>query len=160
MTRNSVIAETSATESYDVFLSYSNADGDVVESVAERLRNEAGLSPFLAKWHLVPGEPWIPALEQALDNSKVIAVFFGPAGIGFWHSQEKQIAIIQGVQQHCKRIIPVLLPGARKTEIGKFLSLRVGVDLSDEGGFSQLVAGIRGVQRGSKKSRPSNLGKI
>ena len=46
----------------------------MVEALAQRLR-DAGLEPFLDKWHLIPGEPWQEALEDALDQSSTCAVF-------------------------------------------------------------------------------------
>ena len=51
---------------YDVFLSYNQADEPLVNVLYQRLREEAKLNPFLDKWHLVPGEPWQEALEEAL----------------------------------------------------------------------------------------------
>ena len=43
---------------YDVFLSHNNADKAAVEALARRLEDEAGLRPFLDRWHLIPGDPW------------------------------------------------------------------------------------------------------
>ena len=40
---------------YDVFLSHCGVDKPEVELLATRLRREAGLRPFLDKWHLVSG---------------------------------------------------------------------------------------------------------
>jgi len=40
---------------------------------------EAGLQPFLDRWHLIPGEPWMEALESALAESASVAVFVGPS---------------------------------------------------------------------------------
>lgn len=65
---------------YDVFLSHNSADKAAVEEIATWLRDEVGLRPFLDKWHLVPGEPWIPAIERAIEGSATVAMFFGPAG--------------------------------------------------------------------------------
>jgi hypothetical protein len=50
--------------------------------------------PFLDKWALVPGESWIPGLEQAIEGSGAVAVFFGPEGVGRWHDEEKQLALL------------------------------------------------------------------
>ena len=61
---------------YDVFLSHASADKPAVERLARKLRDEK-LEPFLDKWHLVPGEPWQEALEEALDQSRTCAVFLG-----------------------------------------------------------------------------------
>jgi TIR domain-containing protein len=67
---------------YDVFFSYSGVDNAEVELLATRLQREAGLLPFLDKWHLVPGEPWQPELERAIEQSSTAAIFFGPQGRG------------------------------------------------------------------------------
>jgi tetratricopeptide (TPR) repeat protein len=127
------------TLTYDVFLSHNSADKAAVEVVALRLRDAAGVRPFLDKWALVPGESWIPGLERALEGSGAVAVFFGPEGVGRWHDEEKQLALL------CeKRVIPVLLPGARRNDVVGFLRLRTWVDLDQEDGFARLVAGIKG----------------
>jgi hypothetical protein len=47
---------------YDVFLSHNSTDKPAVEILARRLV-EAGLTPWLDKWNLVPGEPWQEAIE-------------------------------------------------------------------------------------------------
>ena len=49
---------------YDVFLSHSSVNKPAVEELALWLVRE-GLTPFLDKWHLVPGEDWTDALPQA-----------------------------------------------------------------------------------------------
>ena len=69
---------------YDVFLSHNSADKEAVELLARRLREEARLNPFLDQWHLVPGEPWQAAVEEALDCSTTVAVFVGPSGVSPW----------------------------------------------------------------------------
>ena len=66
---------------YDVFLSHNTDDKEAVEIIADKLRDEARLRPFLDKWHLIPGEPWQEALEEALDACPVCAVFLGPSGV-------------------------------------------------------------------------------
>lgn len=131
-------------DEYDVFLSYSSADKPAVEAIALRLRDEAGLRPFLDTWHLVPGDPWMTALEQAIECSAAVAVFLGPKGMGPWHEQESQLALVTGAQRRGKRVIPVLLPGTRKEDVDGFLSLRTWVDLAEGNGFAALVAGITG----------------
>ena len=61
---------------YDVFLSHNSADKAEVEIIARWLAAaDVGLHPFLDKWHLVPGKPWVPELERALQQSATVAVF-------------------------------------------------------------------------------------
>ena len=73
---------------YHVFLSHASADKPAVEHLARRLREE-GIEPFLDKWHLIPGEPWQEALEEALDQSRTCAVFIGKA----WGSDERRAVL-------------------------------------------------------------------
>ena len=96
---------------YDVFLSHSSADKPAVEDLARRLR-ELGIEPFLDKWHLIPGDPWQEALEEALDASRTCAVFLGPKGLGAWQNEEMRSALATRVRNRSFRVIPVLLPGS------------------------------------------------
>ena len=83
---------------YDVFLSHNRADKVSVEQLAVRLEDETGLKPFLDKWHLVPGEPWQEAIEEALDNSAACAVFLGSGGLGSWENEEMRAALERRVR--------------------------------------------------------------
>src|SRR5262245_18834023 len=98
---------------YDVFLSHQSADKPQVESIAARLVDEQGLKPFLDKWHLIPGEPWQEALEEALDQSRTCAVFLGASGLGSWENEEMRAALDERVRNKSFR---VRLPGAEPKE--------------------------------------------
>lgn len=134
---------------YDVFLSHASADKPAVEHLAHKLREEK-LEPFLDKWHLIPGEPWQEALEEALDQSRTCAVFIGKE-LGPWQNEEMRSALETRVRDGGFRVIPVLLPGGRepgKEELPRFLRRFIWVDfragLDDEDAFRRLLAGIRG----------------
>ena len=140
---------------YDVFLSHNGADQEAIEIIARRLREEAQLEPFLDRWHLVPGEPWQEALEEALDQSRTCAVFLGPKGLGTWENEEMRVGLDIRVGRPDYRVIPVLLPGARLPERGRlphFLARLTWVDfrpgLDDPRGFHELVSAIKGVAPG------------
>ena len=140
---------------YDVFLSHNSADKPAVEELARRLV-QAGLSPFLDIWHLIPGEPFQEAIEEALDQCATVAVFVGPAGAGPWQHEEMRVAIQRRADARRAglrpfRVIPVLLPGAERGERSKlpdFLVQATWVEfhstLDDEQAFHRLAAGIRG----------------
>lgn len=133
---------------FDVFLSHSSRDKTEVTLLAQRLQAE-GLSVFLDKWHLVPGESWQKAISDALDRSRCTAVFFGSSGTGAWHNEELQVALSRAARMHDDyRVIPVLLPGCRTSEISSFLAQRTWVDfrggLDDESVFRRLVCAIKG----------------
>jgi WD40 repeat protein len=142
---------------YDVFLSHAGPDKPAVEYLATKLR-EAGIDPFLDKWHLIPGEPWQEALEEALDHSRTCAVFLGKT-LGPWQNEEMRSALADRVHHHSIRVIPVLLPGGRqpgKEELPRFLRRLTWVDfragLDDEDAFRRLLAGIRGEEPGPGSS--------
>src|SRR5215475_7097695 len=142
---------------YDVFLSHNSADKAEVEIIARWLAAaDVGLHPFLDKWHLVPGKPWVPELERALQQSATVAVFLGKSGSGSWHHEEMQLALNRAVQSGDEfRVIPVLLPGANSEQVGGFLAQRTWVDfrngLDDQDALRRLAAGIKGeaVEAGS-----------
>ncbi len=96
---------------YDVFLSHTDADREIVRQIGERLRRVYRLRVFLDEWHLVPGEPWQEAVEDALANSRSCAVFLGPSGVGPWENEEMRCALENCVGVRHFRVIPILLPG-------------------------------------------------
>jgi hypothetical protein len=142
------------TPRYDVFLSHSTADKAAVETLAQKLL-ATGINPFLDKWHLVPGEPWQEALEDALDQSRTCAVFVGPSGLGPWQNEEMRAALDERVHNQKLRVIPVLLPGvldSQREKLPRFLRRLAWVDfhggLEDEKAFRLLVHGIEGTRPG------------
>ena len=84
--------------SFHVFLSHSSADKPAVEELARQLKKE-GIEAWLDKWHLIPGDPWQPAIEKALAGSYTCAVFVGPSGLGPWQNEEMRAAIDQRVRE-------------------------------------------------------------
>lgn len=157
---------------YDVFLSHHSSDKPLVEMIAARLEDEAGLKPFLDKWHLVPGEPWEEELEKALDQGATCAVFLGSSGLGAWHNEEMRAALDERVRNRSFRVVPILLPGAGpkdKATLPRFLRRLTWVDfragLDGQEAFHRLVAGIKGLPPGRQPASlkaappPSQLSK-
>lgn len=153
-------------EEFDVFLSHNSKDKALVEQIAERLADEEGLDVFLDIWNLIPGDPWQESLEDALNNSHAVAVFLGPSGISAWHNEEMRVALNARAASKQRRVIPVLLPGARQPDIDElppflarlsWVDFRKGVD--DEDAFSRLVKGIWGEKPGrrTKKAAPKSM---
>ena len=141
---------------YDVFLSHNSDDKSTVEYLAKKLQ-DTELDPFLDKWHLVPGEPWQEALEEALDQSQTCAVFIGPSGASPWQNEEMRAALEERAETKDFRVIPVLLPHAQMPDRGdlpRFLSRLTWVDFRDEGlesakAFFRLTCGIQGIAPGA-----------
>ena len=140
---------------FDVFLSHNTADKPAVEEVANRLV-DAGMLPWLDKWNLVPGTAWQSAIEVALDQCSACAVFIGPSGFSQWQNAEMRAAIDRRVSGGEFRVIPVLLPGARREERSKLPAFLVSATwvefpntLDDETAFYRLLCGIRGEEPGA-----------
>jgi len=129
---------------FDVFISHNPADEDAAEALARRLI-EAGLKPFFARWHLVPGEPRIAALEAAVEESATLAMVFGPDGVSESQDDEKELALhlAARARRQGRRVIPVILPGGRQEDVTGFIRLRSWVDLGEPDGFSRLITGIK-----------------
>jgi hypothetical protein len=53
-----------------VFLSHSTADKLAVEELARRLHDKEGIQAWLDKWNLIPGAPWQPTIEDALQKMR------------------------------------------------------------------------------------------
>jgi sugar lactone lactonase YvrE len=154
---------------WDVFFSYASPDRDPVEKLALHLENVAGLRVFLDKWRLVPGEPFIPELREAIRESRSCAVFIGPSGTRPWQNREVEAALSQAVDKASTsgewpfRVIPVLLPGATAPagdDLPAFLDLQTWVDfrtplgLDDPDTLHRLMAGVRGVEPGKPDLPP------
>ncbi len=144
----------SSSKQYDVFLCHSSADKEAVEHLARRLLAE-GIVAFLDKWHLVPGQNWVPALGEALDASRSCAVFVGPSRLGPWANQELCRALDTAARDASFPVFPVLLKGLppdRMPELPHFLGNRGWVDfrlgLEDQWALHVLKSAVRGLPPG------------
>ena len=141
---------------FHVFLSHNSDDKPAVEELARRLKAD-GLEGWLDKWHLIPGQAWQQAIEQALADSGSVAVFVGPSGFGPWQNEEMRVALAKRVKDGDGkfRVIPVLLPGGTREERGRlpaFLLELTWVEfrdsLDDVDAYHRLKSGILGLSPG------------
>ncbi len=114
---------------YDIFLSYQWQDYPVVEPIARTLRDK-GLSVFLDRWYLAPGQSWLDKLERTIVNCRSAAIFLGSHGFGRWQQRERNLALNRQARDSRFAVIPVLLPGAQPAL--DFLSLNTWIDLRDK----------------------------
>ncbi len=138
---------------YDLFLSHSHGDADLVESVARQLQ-QLGLSCFLDRWEMVPGESSVIGLEEALAASDAVAVIVAEHGIGRWHAEEARQALKQAID-HGTRTFIVWMPDCDPDPPGlpEWLRERTHVDLRGKvengrvirEGLIPLVAGALGL---------------
>src|ERR1700716_3309322 len=67
--------------SFDVFLSHSSRNKDVVRPIAERLR-EDGLRVWLDDWVLRPGDSIPAKIEEGLEGSRVLVLCMSAQAFG------------------------------------------------------------------------------
>jgi hypothetical protein len=149
-------------ELFDVFLSHSHVDAEVVEALAVRLEDESNFRVWLDRWVLVPGEHWQQMIARALDQARTCAVCIGDRTPQGWFGEEVQRALNRQVRDPSFRVIPVLLPNSSTVNVDEFLELRTWVDFrngtEDPTAFHHLVSGIQGTApgRGPRGAEPAD----
>jgi hypothetical protein len=137
---------------FDVFLSHSHVDAEVIEQIAARLTDQAQLHVWLDKWEMVPGELFRQGLAKGLDEAACCAVFLGKTTPRGWFDQEIGRALNRQANDTSFRVIPVILPGGNRSVVDDFLELRSWVefknDIHDAEAFRLLKAGVLGVAPG------------
>jgi len=128
-----------------VFISYNSRDAALVEPVVAALKAR-GIALWIDQERILPGQPWLPALEQALRDCTAAAVLVGPNAIGPVQQQEMGVALSQA-RNADKPVIPVLLPGAGALPLflGQYSAVYLPDDLHGPAfgqAIDRLVAGI------------------
>jgi energy-coupling factor transporter ATP-binding protein EcfA2 len=118
-----------ADESYDVFVSYSRADGRHAAEIDSALRNN-GLNPFFDRRNLAPGLPWVRALEQAIGAARAAIVLIGPHGFGNTQQYERELAFVRQTHDPAFPIVPVILPETTSDPPFDFLRVLTWIDFS------------------------------
>jgi formylglycine-generating enzyme required for sulfatase activity len=120
-----------------VFLSHSSRDKPWVIQLKDALRRY-GVSVWLDKDEIRPGDHFGEALEQALDNSRTVALIVSPEAVtSGWVKEEYYRALaLATARGTAVQIIPVIL---RKAELPGFLQSRNWVDFRDESSYAQSV---------------------
>ena len=66
---------------YDVFLSHSSRDKDIVRPLAERWRTD-GLRVWFDEWVLKPGDSIPAKIDEGLEQSRVLALCMSAQAFG------------------------------------------------------------------------------
>jgi hypothetical protein len=139
-----------ASETYDVFVSYSRADWRHAREIDSVLRDK-GLKTFFDRRNLAPGLPWVRALEQAIGASKAAIVLIGPRGLGNTQQYERELAFVRQTRDPDFSIVPVILPETTTDPPFDFLRAPTWIDFSHVSRVSdapdaleQLLTAIRG----------------
>jgi tetratricopeptide (TPR) repeat protein len=137
------------TRSFDVFLSYSSTDEAWVRRLAADLARY-GVSVWLDRDAIRPGDLFAKALEQGLAQSRAVALVVSPASMASgWVEQEYYRALsLAQRKDDALQLIPVVLHTA---ELPGFLRDRRWVDFRDPAEYAarvaELVWGVTGEAR-------------
>lgn len=116
---------------YDIFLSYKSEDREWVEKLKIALQKR-GVSVWLDKDTIRPGDLFAQALENGILNSRVIAIIVTPQSMKSKWVQEEYYRALSLSSKNEINIIPCILQHA---EIPGFLSSRQYIDFTDNERF-------------------------
>lgn len=101
----------------DVFISYSSHDSEYALQT-RRVLEEKGITSFLVEYGIPVGESWSHAIRRAMEESKQVIVLVSRNSMeSNWVQFELGAAWGMG-----KRVIPLLLPGTKATDLPPLLS--------------------------------------
>ncbi len=108
--------------SFDVFLSHSSKNKDVVRPIAERLRAD-GLLVWFDEWVLKPGDNIPSKIEEGLERSHVLVLCMSAEAFGSdWARLESGTFRFRDPLNRQRRFIPLLLDDAPiKGSLAQFL---------------------------------------
>jgi hypothetical protein len=118
-----------ADDTYDVFVSYSRADGSHARDIDSILRDK-GLKPFFDRRNLPPGLPWVRQLERAIGAAKAVIVLIGPRGLGNTQQYERELAFVRQTRDPGFPIVPVILSETTTDLPFDFLRVLTWIDFS------------------------------
>ena len=114
-----------------VFLSHAGVDTAAAHEFAEILRR-SGLSVWFDKDSIQPGDPWMTALEQAIQEASAMIVYVGRLGVQAWVDREVRFGLVRNTDNSRDfRLVPVLGPEADPAALPPFLMQQQWVDLRD-----------------------------
>lgn len=97
---------------YDVFLSHSSKDKDIVRDIAERLKAD-GLRVWFDEWRIEPGESIPLAIEHGLENSERLVLCMSAHAFGSdWVTLEHQAIRFKDPVNRQLRLLPLRLDDA------------------------------------------------
>lgn len=107
---------------YDVFLSHSSQDKDVVRDIANRLKSD-GVNVWFDEWKIRPGDSIPAKIENGLERSRVLVLCMSAHAFGSdWAQLESQSFRFRDPLNKDRRFIPLRLDDAHiKGSLAQFL---------------------------------------
>ncbi|MEO5916694.1 MAG: TIR domain-containing protein [Luteolibacter sp.] len=124
---------------YDVFLSHSKKDKQIVRDIAERLKKD-GVKVWFDEWELKPGDSIPSKIEEGLESSRVLVLCMSANAFGSdWTQLEAGTFRFRDPLNKDRRFIPLRLDDATiKGSLGQFLYINWGLEHRDKE-YSNLV---------------------
>jgi glycosyltransferase involved in cell wall biosynthesis len=129
---------------YDVFISHSKKDKEVVQPIAERLRRD-GLKVWFDEWMLRPGDNILAKVEDGLEHSRTIVLCMSANAFeSDWAKMEAGSFRFRDPMNKDRRFIPLRLDDAPiKGSLAQYLYIN-WVSKTPEVAYSKLLASCRG----------------
>ncbi|MDJ0842046.1 MAG: tetratricopeptide repeat protein, partial [Acidobacteriota bacterium] len=125
---------------FDAVLWHHSDDAAVIEALARRLQDEAGLKLWLDAWHRTHATDQSRALTEALEQAACLVVCTGNKQHVPWLDEPQRKALARVIGE--TRVVPVLLGGAprpeRESDLPAFLRRRTWTQLSDAAYHAEL----------------------
>ncbi len=108
--------------SFDVFLSHSSRDKDVIRELAERLKRD-GLRVWFDQWEIKPGDSIPSKIEEGLEHSRVLVLCMSANAFGSdWSQLEAGTFRFRDPLNKDRRFVPLRLDDAPiKGSLAQFL---------------------------------------
>jgi hypothetical protein len=122
---------------YDLFLSHNHADevwaGDLAERIEKEKWQRRKLKVFFSPWDIKPGQFFPKEIEEALKQSRKVAIVMSPGGArSAWVELERIVATYIAIEERDERLIPLY---RRRCRIPAFLKPVVYLDFRDDALF-------------------------
>jgi hypothetical protein len=102
---------------YDVFLSYSSKDKEIVHALAERLKKD-GLRVWLDDWAIHPGDSIPLKIQQGIEQSRTLLMCMSPAYFASdWGKLEHHTLLFRDPTNVQRRFIPILIEECASPDI-------------------------------------------
>jgi len=142
----------------DIFISYNSRDEKFVNLICDKLK-AARFKLWRDKRELKGGQVWINKLNKGIIQSKAAIIFIGEKDPIKWHGAESDILIKEGIEKN-KLVIPVFLPGKRKTQTrNRFLARLQVIQFAEKNDTNAISNLINALKEKIRPKKYNNLSK-
>ncbi len=141
---------------YDVFLSHTSKDKEIVRPIAERLRAD-GLRVWFDEWEILPGDNIPMKVDKGLEQSRLLVFCMSANAFGSdWTDLETGAFRFRDPAHKERRFIPLRLDDAPiKDALAQFLYIDWRQEADREQEYAKLLAACRGEIELSSADEPS-----